>query len=529
MPDGQPGASEGKPGLPTSLPVNPGQGIPPGHLKLEAGRPKRAARVDQAKAQFLAAALAGLLAESSRTQHALWQREAELAAGVPLVSAPDEATQLAQRLEAVLRGGARAIGCHAAALYLLDEATSRLKLRSCWGLPRSRLADEARPLRGSVADLEALLGNAVVLDDPLMMKHWKVPEEFPAAVCVPVGTSTTILGTLWIFSTRQRTFNDRQTNIVEVIAGRLAADLEREMLLREGVEGSDFSASLGRPNVFSADQLPNVAPPIDGWDLAGWVAPAQQLTGNFFDWFTRPDATVGLTLGEAAGTPAEAALSAGGLKMALRCHGRHESRPHEILSLVNGTIWTASAGGQIRLGLRGPASPRRPPKSPQRGRPGGPGVLARVHLRSAHPSGPGHRPVARHLVPPTRSDAPARPVAAGGLHRPPLGPRPAGPALRRDGPGPGGSPPHRAISAAASHGRSRRLRRPPHRPPPRRRHAADRQKDVGFWMSDVGIGNSGFPAAGPPAYQSDIQNPTSHIHHPPALSLDGGSRCRKLR
>lgn len=339
-------APESPAGRPSSIPVNPGQGIAPGHLKLEAGKPKRAARLDEAKAQALASALATLLAESSRTQHALWQREAELAAGVPLVSAPDGATQLAQRLEEVLKGGARAIGCHAAALYLLDEATSSLKLRSCWGLPRARLADEARPLRGSVADLEALLGSAVVLDDPLMMKHWKVPEEFPAAVCVPVGTSATILGTLWIFSKRQRTFNDRQTNIIEVIAGRLAADLEREMLLREGVDGAHVKRQLGAAERFQRDQLPSVAPPIDGWDLAGWVAPAQQLTGNFFDWFARPDATVGVTLGEAAGTPAEAALSAGGLKMALRCHGRHESRPQEILELVNGTIWSGSAGGQ---------------------------------------------------------------------------------------------------------------------------------------------------------------------------------------
>ena len=151
---------------------------------------------------------------------------------------------LATRLEAVLRSGAEAIGCHAAALYLLDEATSKLKLRSCWGLPLDRLTAPARPLQGAVADLEALLGHAVVLEDTRLLRHWNVPEDFPAAACVPVSTPTTILGTLWVFSSEKRDLNDHQTNILEVVAGRVAADLEREMLWNEAMAAAEFKTQL---------------------------------------------------------------------------------------------------------------------------------------------------------------------------------------------------------------------------------------------------------------------------------------------
>ena len=65
----------------------------------------------------------------------LWQREAELAAGVPLVPHREDQKHLAARLEAVLRAGAEAVGGDAIALYLLDEATTELKLRCSWGLP----------------------------------------------------------------------------------------------------------------------------------------------------------------------------------------------------------------------------------------------------------------------------------------------------------------------------------------------------------------------------------------------------------
>src|SRR5262249_30680354 len=155
----------------------------------------------------------------------------ELAAGVPVASRQGEEPHLAERLEAVLKGGAEAVGCQAAGLYLLDEATSELKLRAVWRLPEERLLAPARPLRGAVADLEALVGHAVMLEDTSLLPHWRCPEDFPAAVCVPVSSPSIPLGTLWTFSDRPRDFTPEETNLLEIVAGRLAADLEREMLL----------------------------------------------------------------------------------------------------------------------------------------------------------------------------------------------------------------------------------------------------------------------------------------------------------
>ena len=59
------------------------------------------ARCSQEAAQDLAEAIADLLQELHQTRCALWQREAELAAGVPVMPHPDEQTHLAERLESV--------------------------------------------------------------------------------------------------------------------------------------------------------------------------------------------------------------------------------------------------------------------------------------------------------------------------------------------------------------------------------------------------------------------------------------------
>src|SRR5439155_8666429 len=71
---------------------------------------------DLSQARPLALAIAGFLGELNRLRHAVWQREAELAAGVPVTAKNDDEQHLAERLEAVLKAGAEAVGCQAAGL-----------------------------------------------------------------------------------------------------------------------------------------------------------------------------------------------------------------------------------------------------------------------------------------------------------------------------------------------------------------------------------------------------------------------------
>jgi GAF domain-containing protein len=232
-----PADAPSQPNLLWSAPVNTGVRVPPGLIRLsgclDGASAGDAAKVNLTEARELAIAVTGIWTELLQTRCALRSREAELAVAVPVIEDRQEGQKLAARLESVLRGGAEAVNCHAAALYLLDDATSELKLRSSWGLPQRRLLQEPRPLHDQLADLEAMLGHAVVLEDPMMFGLWRVPEDCAACVCVPVSTPTIPLGTMWVFSELPRGFSDQETNLIEIVAGRLAADLEREALLGE--------------------------------------------------------------------------------------------------------------------------------------------------------------------------------------------------------------------------------------------------------------------------------------------------------
>jgi sigma-B regulation protein RsbU (phosphoserine phosphatase) len=333
-----------------SAPVNPGVGVTLGHLRLDPVQPDPGVTgkwpLDREVTQAMASAFGGMLGELMETRRLLWHREAELAAGVPLVPHGEQEGHLAARLQAVVKAGAEAVDCQAAALYLLDEATTELKLRCGWGLPYDWLTQPARPLKGSTADLEALLGHAVVLRDPDVMRYWRVPEVFPAAVCIPVSTPTTLLGTLWIYSAAARDFTDRQTNMLEVVAGRLAIELEREMLLGEAVAMVEMKRQVAATERLQRSQLPTISPLLEGWELAGWTAQSGAIGGDFYDWFCLPNGLLAAAVGDAAGKGLPAAMAAAAVKAAVRAHGQYHRDAEQTLRRANLTLWTGSAGDQ---------------------------------------------------------------------------------------------------------------------------------------------------------------------------------------
>lgn len=308
---------------------------------------KRPEGANPAPALELAAAIDLLLGHLQRTQVALWHREAELAAGVPVTVHPGDECHLAERLEAVLRSGSRAVDCQAAAAYLLDENTRQLKLRVCWGLPMSRFLAPPRPLRGAAADLEALVGHAVVVDDTLLVPSWRVPEEFRSAICVPISSPTTPLGTLWMFCDRPRTFGVEETSVLEIISGRLAADLEREMLVQQTLQSRNLKRQLGYASQWQANRLPRIKPMLHGWELSGWTGQGEQLGGDFHDWFVLPDGSLAVAVADAQGKMIEASLTAASVHSALKSHANYRHTAQELIERVNETLWAASAGDQF--------------------------------------------------------------------------------------------------------------------------------------------------------------------------------------
>lgn len=333
-----------------TAPVDPGIGDAPGHLRLDLGgltSSDTTPPCDLDHAVDLASALAELLATNLRARHELQCREAELATAVPVVEHFDDRRPTANRLEAVLKSGVRLLGGRAMALYVLDETSTRLKLRVGSGIPWERLMLPPRSLKDSPADLEALAGRAVVLESPFEVSQVCVPEPCNAAICVPVSTPSTPLGTLWFFSNHERAFSDAEVESVEVMAGRIACEMERGSLLAAAVEGTRLKRQVANARRWQRNQFPQVNPHLAQWEISGWTLPGNLLGSEFYDWFVRDDGRLAFGLGGCPATGVEGALAASGLRGAWRAMEQYSPGVDELLSRLNRNLWTASCGDQI--------------------------------------------------------------------------------------------------------------------------------------------------------------------------------------
>ncbi|MDR1958619.1 MAG: GAF domain-containing protein [Planctomycetaceae bacterium] len=237
----------------------------------------------------LAKSVADLLGETYSWQHELQVREAELASHIQLTFHLQKDYGLSERLTRILKTGAELIQCCAASLYLLDHETSYLKLRSCWGISPERLLAPPRPLNTSLSDLEAMLGHAVILNEEFLYEKWNTPEAFETSVCVPISSTTTIHGTLWFFAANKRSFSDTELGLMEIVAGRIAVELERTALLREGHDAMILKRQLTDAEHSLQALFPQASLKENGWQFAGSISHTRPLAAASYNWYSLSD------------------------------------------------------------------------------------------------------------------------------------------------------------------------------------------------------------------------------------------------
>lgn len=243
-----------------------------------------------------------------------------------------------QRLTAVLRGVVEGFDVAAAELCLLDDLTAELRRAADYGDQASagpRLLEDAR------ADVAALAGGAVVLEDAEMVAEWPVPRPCRAAVCVPVASDTTIHGTMWVYSNQPRAFDDRELQLIEIAAGRLAVEVERRRLL-DARPATTLSAAPRLPQPSASTELGEL-------ELGGRSEAASHAV---HDWAELPDGRLMLLAASVVDMPGgradEAVLAAQAARVAARCHAESDRLMDagELLTRVARSVWQATPGGE---------------------------------------------------------------------------------------------------------------------------------------------------------------------------------------
>ncbi|MEO1497426.1 MAG: GAF domain-containing protein [Planctomycetota bacterium] len=250
------------------------------------------------------------------------------------------------RIQAVLRGAARGLGFAAAELWTLDTATSSLGRRAAWDLAG---ADEPprRSLAEAEADIAALSGGAVVIEQPEDAEPWALHRPMESAVGVPVASADTIHGVLWLVGIEPRRIADETVELAEIIAGRLALEIETEQP-RVAVEDTRVFERETEA-VALLPELPNDTPQLGELQLAGRTFNHGAVA--LHDWEELPDGrlmALSASIVDSPGDPSESAvLAAQSARVAARTLAASAADAGELLTRVNESLFgsTQSAEG----------------------------------------------------------------------------------------------------------------------------------------------------------------------------------------
>ena len=295
--------------------------------------------VPMGKAQQLLASIESLVARLDVAEETVRRQEAELATAVGVSSHSDRGRETADRLESIMESVARSVGAVAGALYLLDDETSTLKMRSCIGLPKSRLSAPPRELRGSLADLEALLGNAVLLSNIDMMPEWPSPEEFASALVVPVGSMTMPHGTMWFWSDKPRSYSATEVEVANLAAGRVMSEIEQSILGQEIHQSRAIQKQIDTASLIQASMLPDNQVLHEDYDVNGWTFQNGSIGGGFHHWDINQQEMMTISLGNANQPGPEGAIVATSIQSIVRTLWQGNQNPSSMMRTINDTLW----------------------------------------------------------------------------------------------------------------------------------------------------------------------------------------------
>ncbi len=250
----------------------------------------------------------------------------------------------------------------AGAVFLLDPAGNSLQCRACVGpvdILGLRIPADA-----------GIVGRAVAQNACQMVRDASLDPDFAAKVdantgfvtrsvlCAPLTTAQGAIGAIEIINKRDGgLFEDIDRDALRLLAAPTALALNIARMAGELVEQSRIQRELTMARRLQRSLLPRRR--RGSYPLRALNLPAQEISGDFYDFFDLPDGRIAFALGDVAGKGLDAAFLMVRCASLLRWAGKEGLRPSQWLERVNDELREAIPPGMFVCAVAGYYDPAR--------------------------------------------------------------------------------------------------------------------------------------------------------------------------
>jgi len=271
------------------------------------------------------------------------------------------AGDLDELLRLIVDRGMELLDAERASIFLYDRQTNELVSRVAAGVEEIRM-----PAGRGISGATVQGGQTIVVPDVRADPRWNPDVDRRTGfhtrniLSVPLRDfGGELVGVLQVINKRRGGFGDYDVMLAETMAAQAGVAVQRARLIQHYMEKLEMQRAMSIARDIQQGLLPQENPQLPGFDIAGFMQPADETGGDIYDFLPLPDGRLLILIADATGHGIGAALIVAQTRAMLRAMILRSGQPSGILGAVNDLLADDLGGGRFVtcfLGLLDPAA-----------------------------------------------------------------------------------------------------------------------------------------------------------------------------
>ncbi len=170
-------------------------------------------------------------------------------------------------------------------------------------------------------------------------RYFAAREQTRSEMVAPIVSNDKVIGVFDLESDSLDAYSEDDLSVLQLLTSQVAIIIEKVRLHEQVVEKKRLQAQLEIARQVQLDLLPSSDPQVENFDVSAYIFPAEEVSGDYYDWVKVFDDQIGIIVADAVGKGIPAALLKSFLRASLRSCVQIGYAPHIALSKVNSLLY----------------------------------------------------------------------------------------------------------------------------------------------------------------------------------------------
>lgn len=197
-------------------------------------------------------------------------------------------------------------------------------------------------------------GEAIISADVSQdSRYFAARKRTRSEMVAPIISNERVIGAFDLESDQLNAYSDDDLAVLQVLTSQVAIIIEKQRLQEQVVEKKRIEAQIEIARQVQLQLLPDHDPQFDNFDVSAYIFPAEEVSGDYYDWVKMFDDQIGIVVADAVGKGIPAALLMSFLRASLRAGVQVGYAPHIAMSKVNNLLWDSVEDHQFITAIYG--------------------------------------------------------------------------------------------------------------------------------------------------------------------------------